>query len=398
MSVEQSSKLDRERSTAGSICCAVFRSYVKRKVRPPPLLTCTSETHRHKAMQGIIGLKLLSVPSEHLTAIVNYASKGKMLSHDTCESNDGTFHQFPRLPYEIRLMIWRCCMPYRFREVDQIEEDIFWPKIVEPEQFPCNLFGTTRANSQPPLISRVCREARREVFKLGSTVDMRKIDAPATSSWRSGTLLRKSWNDHARDTPLMNWTQLYGISYGHSGQPLDWLAWQASQANGTAAINVTFFEYNFLLYKSIDHWKPHRLGSGPPNPPSDQESLGYISALSRLQRCLIIMRVIIIHTTVKHSQGLFGLAGDSRVQVLDAVAEADKIESFFDLARLSTVAALPDDQDLTQDTPETIEKAMKDIMGRRFCSDRVNELVRPAIMFRLCTRSCTRKQDEPSSR
>ncbi|KAI8952551.1 hypothetical protein F4801DRAFT_577313 [Xylaria longipes] len=72
-----------------------------------------------------------------------------------------SFPHFTRLPTEIRLMIWRCCLPPRIVEV-------IW------EQYHC-IFGPLGIDKtwtdialslpvKPPLISRVCRESREEAL------------------------------------------------------------------------------------------------------------------------------------------------------------------------------------------------------------------------------------------
>lgn len=67
-----------------------------------------------------------------------------------------TFHYFSRLPPEIRIAIWKFCLPNRVTE------------LVYPDNSDyCQLRHASSLNSKPPIISRVCHESRQVAFGEG---------------------------------------------------------------------------------------------------------------------------------------------------------------------------------------------------------------------------------------
>ena len=79
------------------------------------------------------------------------------------DSNDTrTFSLFPLFPVEIRLLIWSSCLPRRVVEIDNPAHFSEWDPLRT-----CTLSTTTRTNSRPPVISRVCREAREVASRAG---------------------------------------------------------------------------------------------------------------------------------------------------------------------------------------------------------------------------------------
>lgn len=57
----------------------------------------------------------------------------------TLAENDATFHRFPDLPAELRLMVWRWCLPHRVVELDDVGYD-------ENTPYECGLTLTTFLN------------------------------------------------------------------------------------------------------------------------------------------------------------------------------------------------------------------------------------------------------------
>lgn len=60
-----------------------------------------------------------------------------------------TFTLFPKLPPELRRIIWEFCLPSRVFEV----HDLY-------KYDHCQLEATSRINTRPPIITRVCVESR----------------------------------------------------------------------------------------------------------------------------------------------------------------------------------------------------------------------------------------------
>ncbi|GAW25064.1 hypothetical protein SAMD00023353_0102770 [Rosellinia necatrix] len=80
---------------------------------------------------------------------------------DTVTQRWPLFHYFPLLPAELRLKVWRYCLPFRVIEVyDAPQASLLCavPGIVE---------SLPSLSLEPPIISRVCREARNVVLSRG---------------------------------------------------------------------------------------------------------------------------------------------------------------------------------------------------------------------------------------
>lgn len=106
-----------------------------------------------------------------------------------------SFHLFPDLPTELRLAIWRECLPRRVVELDRPEPDSALRAWNDDQVLPiCSMEHTTKANSVPPLISRVCHEARYVALEEG-----RPLTGPDETTMLS-TSRSGQWFDPARDT------------------------------------------------------------------------------------------------------------------------------------------------------------------------------------------------------
>lgn len=104
------------------------------------------------------------------------------------------FHYFPRLPPEIRLLIWNLCRPRRVNDYDpnnhtsltrrctflpHVDRDDEWDEWDEWNEFngydgrdtgnicECDDYRQMKINSKPPVIASVCRESRNLVLQHG---------------------------------------------------------------------------------------------------------------------------------------------------------------------------------------------------------------------------------------
>ncbi|KAB5578284.1 hypothetical protein GE09DRAFT_1089174 [Coniochaeta sp. 2T2.1] len=66
---------------------------------------------------------------------------------------------FPNFPAELRLKIWRFCLPHRVAELD-IPRYRFFDEEDKENSGGCLLEFTTCANGAPPVLTRVCYESR----------------------------------------------------------------------------------------------------------------------------------------------------------------------------------------------------------------------------------------------
>ena len=316
-------------------------------------------------------------------------------------SAPANFHLFSRLPPELRDWIWRLCLPYRACQLDLLLAD----NVYSDEPYPCQLIHTNLANSQPPTISRVCRESRRAAFKAGGIV--LDEDRPADIRWKSmmGT---SPWLDRSRDLMHLKWNPftdaMYNIEYGH---PLNYMAWKTYREKG-------FVDSVTLDYMIYQLWNPYIMPTYDPDTQDwhwarmssrDDQALEPqpgdvidLKAILSVPSCLVVMRTIVIHLDplAATSTGLFGLLGDAPVQIIDAREEA-RIEELWCLAETSERELLGSNkQDLVRVTADGLKQELKDTVTWRCKSVDLLQTLRPAIMFRLCTKMCSglRPSDE----
>jgi hypothetical protein len=85
------------------------------------------------------------------------------------------FHPFPRLPLELRRIVWGLCRPHRIVDLDY---------TLSPEDLLTACRGVQRTstlNSKPPIISRVCRESR-EVALQGMEAPVFEDTVPSSEN------------------------------------------------------------------------------------------------------------------------------------------------------------------------------------------------------------------------
>lgn len=264
-----------------------------------------------------------------------------------------TFHCFPDLPAELRLMIWRYCLPHRIVELDD-------PQDHTPGPFPCGLNLTTYLNGRPPLIARVCRESRDVALRSRSIISEEGM--PEEARWDSWTHLTVPPIDPSRDMVHINWEpgSAEYFDEGSSAYHLIWYATQVARGGSLMMRNLRFLEWNEF------------------------------DALSQLPSWMVVTRVIIIHARLEYAAktGLFGLLGDELVQIVDVSDEA-KVKAFFDFANESQRKGhAHHPQDLHRDSAEIVKQSLKDhIKSHRQLRDQIPDF-RAAIMFRLCPDLC----------
>lgn len=187
-------------------------------------------------------------------------------------------------------------------------------------------------------------------------------DFPAECDWSSGNILDE-WFDPARDLPHLNYCPGYEVQYGTQGNPLLDLVWQAARARRGASLRFEFLRYC---------------------------SRKYLEIIQRLPRCRVVMRIFVVHASRRFgaATGLFGLLGDARVQIVD-VSDQSRVDAFFDLAEScehkgkATVR-----QKFRRESAEALQQELKDAVIKQFGSEGNAPEMRPAIMFRFCTKMC----------
>ena len=121
-----------------------------------------------------------------------------------------------------------------------------------------------------------------------------------------------------------------------------------------------------------------------------------IKVWKQVEEWWVVMRVVVVHCDGSFAvgSGLFGLLGDAPVQVVE-VEEEVRMKKMYDLAvdcegRRSVLVT----QDLTQKSKEEMREELKSVLVKRFggSSEDLMTVVRPAVMFRLCTHMCNSKE------
>lgn len=296
-----------------------------------------------------------------------------------------TFHIFPWLPVELRLEIWRLCLPHRVCEKDHAVYRILFNIWDRDTPIPCFLYQTSEVNGRPPVIARVCHESRAVALKTGGYYEFLYCDTAGPLPifgppdlrpwWCAGNSINEAWFDRTRDVMHLNWEPVYQLDYFSDTSPLQSLAWDASQAVGGGSLSINFFQYTtFRIPELIDFVK-------------------------QMPSWMVVMRVIVIHAdfATAAGTGLFGLLGDAPVQLVDVSDEA-RVDALWKLAEeceprdLVTVC-----QSFYRESAKMFHQILRNIVIDNLCSEDENlrpedilSRLRPVIMFRLCTEMCNR--------
>nr|OQO22757.1 hypothetical protein B0A51_07226 [Rachicladosporium sp. CCFEE 5018]OQO23573.1 hypothetical protein B0A51_07470 [Rachicladosporium sp. CCFEE 5018] len=273
-----------------------------------------------------------------------------------------TVSRFLDLPRALRLRIWTSCLPHRFVELDYpIADHIF------PSPLPCTHFShTTHINSQPPLITQVCREARQVAFDAGTPFeDISHPGRPDEAWFSSGTSLRASWLDRTRDAVHMHWTAALEPLYDSDGDAISSLAWDAKFCTGVASLRVEFFEENYHEAGSVDvpAALPEELKSLVDNPLNARLAKQPQNLLS-LPMWMVVMDTVVVHLSREAAaeRGFFALLGDATVQIIDVV-EQEVLHGYYDAAGLVERLQVPHGVQSGGHKFELISKIREDLDG-----------------------------------
>ncbi|KAK5168285.1 uncharacterized protein LTR77_006854 [Saxophila tyrrhenica] len=314
------------------------------------------------------------------------------------------FRLFPKLPAELREEIWCLCLPHRVREVNQaVPYIIFYdrdnPNNIDIGPWPCELWETTFENRRPPVVSCVCWESRSVAFKSGGMLPSNFTrDWPVEAQWHHTMEIIDGWRDRARDTVHSSWESTCDVDwppiYDHA---LPFLAWNASDGSVGGSMRIEGIDPNFDMVDPFDEqstddeFDPSWIIPVSQRKLSDGDRRDF-EALKKLPKWLVVMRIIVVHSDFKSAvmTGLVGLLGDARIQVVD-VSEEDKVEAYMQLAEsCEHKADIAIAQKFHRESADFSEHLVKRSIARRFNPEAfpVEADMRPAVMFRLCTRMC----------
>ncbi|KAJ5100666.1 hypothetical protein N7456_006718 [Penicillium angulare] len=272
-------------------------------------------------------------------------------------ADEKSFHFFPMLPTELRIEIWRLCLPYRIWEIDRPSAGGIRLETIagSDDLFPCTVSATVRTNGLPPVLTRVCRESRYIACKSGGILPADFFDDlpgdEISISWVLDELTPDVWIDPIRDAAHINWSLPV-----HYGPELAYFDLGNRKVANPPSMMDNWFEWH---------------------PIPDEERY---DVLDDLPRWSVIMRVIIIHASFREATqtGLFGLLGDATIQVISSSDE--KVNALYDFAKGCSCENLP--RASSQVLKKELETKVKEA-GTGY--ERWLPKMQPAIMFRLCT-------------
>ena len=221
-------------------------------------------------------------------------------------SSSTTFHLFRLFPLEIRRAIWEFCLPHRIVEIDYPVDRNEWnpPRV-------CNLATVTTTNARPPAISRVCHEAREVALRHGGECGVveGKGEEPYYSYYQFPP---GPWIQPGRDTLHLHWTpgSLFNDLYWNPDNPdraIELLHYLAARMRAPAISIMAELVLPFRCWSWVDA-----------NIKSPEDTAA-VEVLSQRDEYMVVLDMIILHARldVATRSGLFGVAGDERVKLVD---------------------------------------------------------------------------------
>lgn len=216
-----------------------------------------------------------------------------------------TFTCFPRLPPELRRMIWKFCIPRRVVELQFPVQGILAPTN-------CSFVWTNNQISVPPLITQVCCEARSVALENGGLVLDYAEDVDVNFNWKS----TDAWFSPKYDIVTWYWRPEQQVDYELEviGDPLAYFVHLALQAQGALILAQHIYPCRYL--------EPS--GDGPP--PLEEVELKH---LTRLKSIMVCVSVVGVHATAQEAKesNLWGPTGEETIQIVDAT-DFDTLRKF----------------------------------------------------------------------
>ncbi|KAE8371384.1 hypothetical protein BDV26DRAFT_286839 [Aspergillus bertholletiae] len=259
-----------------------------------------------------------------------------------------------QLPPELRLIIWKLCLPYRVAQ-----EDAYHLLLDGADSHQaCHTKRTTRLNAQPPVIAFVNSESRQIALKEGCMLE------PTNSN--SG--IESFWVQPRRDILHFNWTRWIYTAWGYSDldSPMFAFLYRAHElgiqpsivaeviwsfnldvlfngAGSTDSPNIFERRTGPVIYEKGYY---NRLGE------DDVEQISWFTESCRAlqehhSRLDIAIGAVSLHITkeVALMSGLFGLLGDAPVQMID-IDDTARLREFEALLRKHALEKEPAAQTL----------------------------------------------------
>ncbi|KAM7193106.1 hypothetical protein V8F33_007978 [Rhypophila sp. PSN 637] len=238
-------------------------------------------------------------------------------------ASPAAFPQFRRLPAEIRIKIWKLCLPGRVTEFDRPPKRALYTKDPLTGKISnCKLVSATDIIHSPPLIAQVCYESRdialQNGFKMGDLFDELKDEYPnfKPSGWPDRA---NAWFQPDRDILHLNWT-----NYPEKSNPLSDFAFLVGEGE-VNGLDTRPSIMTDLLFNGGYYHDPRSVLSGPGTADNIEE-------LPNFGECWVVITTINLRIPlqVARQSGLFGLLGDAPIQLVDPT-DLETIVAFFRL-------------------------------------------------------------------
>lgn len=207
------------------------------------------------------------------------------------------FPQFPNLPPEIRLLIWRECLPFRVFEIDTRPRRE-WLLPTPRKLPPCTFRWSHEKNYSPPVIAQVCRESRAVALESRSNEERMLHEPP--SRWFSPRL----------SIAFMHGKPVFSDDWEQAISRVPDLHWYADRC-GAAGFDAS-------VMHEFDNEEGYAACRN-----------GFLDAIAERKDYPVCVETVVIHASVEaaRNSGLFGLLGDAPLQLVDAT-DARKIARF----------------------------------------------------------------------
>lgn len=208
-----------------------------------------------------------------------------------------TFDYFPLLPKELRVKIWRHCLPNRVVELDwpdpELAQEACWPWDEENGLPRCSMRLTSKINAAPPAISRVCYESRTVALETGHRID----HGPWSETIKISTRMTGQWFSPTLDVLHLHYFINYNVENAVSGDPLPYLISMARRTQSGASLSryladTSWDNKNFI---NNEEWELSKVYS-------------------------ICFKVVCFHCNMQPAidSGLFGKFGDEMIVLVDS--------------------------------------------------------------------------------
>ncbi|OQE21748.1 hypothetical protein PENSTE_c011G03376 [Penicillium steckii] len=249
------------------------------------------------------------------------------------ETQAPTFHLFPLLPTEIRLIIWKHSLPHRVIEYDSPWDLLYGLNI----RLACNSLSTAEMNSRMPSLASVNQESRYVVLRSGRWHQRDPDDDDLNEDDEQSTMeedeLSSTEEDKTKEETGLPRPRSFWVQPVHDTLHLNWVRDSLDLEINAVSFTAATFHRPTIEKLTLNQQYPSI--PGPEIPLNDQceqeiRSLAEATWLERPSETLsVTVLAISIHVTRQATlySGLFGTCGDEPIQLV-AFQDSRLLEKF----------------------------------------------------------------------